>query len=535
MSDSTHKEMLYWSEQLAKGRISRREFLGRTLALTAATSLGGFMPSPAAAQEAKKGGFARFGISDPSQQDTSDPATWPNSFAETVFSGSMCNNLTEITPEGDITGDLAESFEPADNARKWVFKLRKGVTFHDGKSLTVDDVIQSFHYHMAPDSTSGAKSLLSQIESIQADGPDSIVFQLKAGSADFPFLTADYHLSIMQAKDGGGIDWQKMLGTGAFVMEHFEPGVSAKMKRNPNYHKDNKPYFDEVEFIGIADWTARLNALATGEVEAITDVDLRNIPLIERNPDLRVERVPSLRHLTFDMDTSVEPYNDPNVRMALKYAMDRDEMIKKVYLGEASKGNDTPVAPSVPFYKNPTPQHDYDIEKAKEYLKKSGLTTVTANLSCYDGAFPGAMQAAALYKEQAAKAGIIINIVREAEDGYWDNVWLKKPFNASDWYGRPTCDWVFSVGYAEDAAWNNTHWKNPRFNELLIAARSETDQAKRAEQYAEMQQIVHDDGGVITVAFANYTYAVSQKIGTGKIGGALPSDNLRMAERWWMA
>ncbi len=533
MSDKNN-ETLYWAEQLSKGRISRREFLGRTLALSAATALGGLMPAIAFAAEPQKGGFARFGMSDPSQQDTANPATWPASYAQTVFSGSMCNNLTEILPDGSIAGDIAESFEPADGARKWIFKIRKGITFHDGKSLTTDDIIQSFQYHLAPGSTSGARSVLAQIDSIKADGPDTIVFNLKSGSADFPFLTADYHLSIMQAKEGGGIDWQKMVGTGAFVMENFEPGVSTKMKRNPNYHKNNKPYFDEVEFIGINDWTARLNALTTGEVDAIIDVDLRNTGLIERNANMKLARVPGLRHWTFDMDTSVAPYNDPNVRMALKYAMDRDEIIKKVFLGEAKKGNDTPVADIVPFFNDPTPRHDYDIEKAKAYLKKAGLETVTANLSCSDGAFPGAMEAAALYKEQAAKAGIVINIVREAEDGYWDNVWLKKPFNASDWYGRPTCDWVFSVGYAADAAWNNTHWKNDRFNELLIEARAETDQAKRAKQYAEMQQLVHDDGGAITVAFANWTYAMSSKVGTGEIGGALPCDNLRMAERWWM-
>lgn len=534
MSQNITREGLFWAEQFAKGRISRREFMGRTLAASAGASLGGLLPAMALAEEPKKGGYARFGMSDASQQDSANPATWPASFTETVFNGSMCNNLTEITPEGKIVGDLAESFEPADNAKKWIFKIRKGVTFHNGKPLTMEDIIQSYQYHMAPDSTSGARSVLGQVESIAADGPDTIVFTLKFGSADFPFITADYHLAIMQAKEGGGINWEQMIGTGAFILENFEPGVSAKMTRNPNYHKNNKPYFDEVEFIGINDWTARLNALTTGEVDVIGDLDLRNIPLIERNPDLTVDRVGALRHWTFDMDTSVAPYNDPNVRMALKYAMDRDEIVKKVFLGEAKKGNDNPVAEIVPFYANPAPQHDYDIEKAKDYLKKAGLTSLTADLSCADGAFPGAMEAAALYKEQAAKAGITINIIREAEDGYWDNVWLKKPFNASDWYGRPTCDWVLSVGYAADAAYNNTHWKNDRFNELLVSARAETDQAKRAQQYAEMQQILHDDGGVITVGFANYTYARSKKIGTGAIGGALPSDNLRMAERWWM-
>ena len=235
------------------------------------------------------------------------------------------------------------------------------------------------------------------------------------------------------------------------------------------------------------------------------------------------------------MDTTAKPFYKPDVRMAFKYAIDRDDIIRKVFLGEAMKGNDTPVASSMPFYKNPSPQIDYNIEKAKEHLAKAGLTSLDVDLSVAGAAFPGAIDAAVLFKEHAAKAGININVVRESDDGYWENVFLKKPFNGCDWYGRATCDWLFSLAYSEDASWNNTHWKNPRFNELLVSARSETDQTKRAAEYAEMQQILHDDGGVITVAFVNWVYGLSKKIAHGPISGIFPCDNLRMSERWWMA
>jgi len=135
--------------------------------------------------------------------------------------------------------------------------------------------------------------------------------------------------------------------------------------------------------------------------------------------------------------------------------------------------------------------------------------------------------------EKAKAAGIDINVIKEPDDGYWDNVWLKKPFVASYWSGRPTVDWMMTTAYAADAAWNDTFWKNPRFNELLVAARSETDEAKRAAMYAEMQQILHDEGGVITVAFVSWRLAMTQNIGHGETGGILPADNHRCAERWW--
>ncbi|MCO6049268.1 ABC transporter substrate-binding protein [Mesorhizobium sp. RP14(2022)] len=530
-------EFGYWAERYRKNLISRREFLGRSAALAAAAGLGNIaVPSVlmAQAQQPKKGGFARFGMSDASQNDTLDPGTWPASFAQVAFNGSLCNNLTEMASDGSIQGDLAESFEPTDGAKKWVFTLRNGVTFHDGKSLTPEDVRESFRYHMGEKSTSGAKAILGQVENVEVDGKDKVVFTLKGGSADFPYLVADYHLSIMQAKPEGGIDWQKGVGTGSFILEDFQPGVSVKMTRNPNYHKDNKPYFDEIELVAIMDAMARGNAFTTGEVEFINDLDLKTIPLIERNANLAVLRIPSLRHFTFDMDTSVEPFNNPDVRTALKYAIDRDEMIRKIFLGEGTKGNDTPVASAMPYYKNPTPQHDYNIDKAKEHLAKAGMTSLNIDLSVAEAAFPGAIDAAVLFKEQAAKAGININVVREADDGYWENVWLKKPFSGVDWYGRATCDWLFSTVLAEDAPWNSTHWKNPRFNELLLAARPETDEQKRGEMYAEMQQIIHDDGGMLTVSFVNWTYGISKKVGHNEIGGIFPCDNLRMTERWWM-
>ena len=536
MSDANNREFNFWAERYRKGGISRREFLGRAAALAAISGTGlGFSASALVAAEPKNGGYARFGMSDASQQDTLDPGTWPSSFTEAAFNGSLYNNLTEIDVDGHIIGDLAESFEPRDNAKKWAFKIRKGITFHDGKSLTVKDIQESFYFHMGAQSSSAAKSLVSQIESIDADGSDTVVFTLKTATADFPYLVADYHLSVIPAKDGGGLDWQRGVGTGSFIMESFEPGSSVKMKRNPNYHKNNKPYFDEIEYIAILDDTARLNALLNGEIDFAGDIDNKSLPLLTRSPDLEVLRIPSLRHFTFDMDTTAKPFDNPDVRNALKYALDRDDVIRKVFLGEAKKGNDTPVASTMPYFKNPMPQNDYDIDKAKAYLKKAGLTSLDIDLSVSNAAFPGAIEAAVLYKEHAAKAGININVIREADDGYWENVFLKKPFSGCDWYGRATCDWLFSLAYSSDASWNNTHWKNTRFDELLVAARAETDTSKRAAQYAEMQQVLHDDGGVLTVAFVNWIYGVSKKIAHGPVSGIFPCDNLRMSERWWMA
>ncbi len=531
---SDHNAYLEW---LAKRPgMSRREFMGRAAALGVTTALAGSMASRAGlAATGKKGGFARIGLAHGATTDSLDPGTYPDTFTQSAFWGAMSNSLTDVDAKGNVFPDAAESMEPSDGAKKWVFKLRKGLTFHNGKDVTATDVVESYRHHMGADSKSAAKSVLEGVADIKADGKDTIVFTLKGPDADFPYKTSDYHLPVMPAKDGGGADWQSAVRTGPFILEKFEPGVSAKLKRNPNYHKSGLPYFDEVEFLALTDVTARTNALTTGEVHWIGRADLKTLNLLQRNKDVEITEVTGYGHYVFPMDVRAKPFDNPDVRNALKYAIDREEIARKIFFGHAKPGNDNPIPPppSIKFAIDPTPKYTFDPEKAKSLLKKAGMEGLKVDLSVADAAFNGAVDAAVLYKESAAKAGIDLNVVREPNDGYWDNVWLKKPWCASYWGGRPTIDWFMSVVYAKDAAWNETHWDNPRFNELLVAARGETDDNKRAAMYAEMQQLVHDDGGVIVIVFNNYVSANSKKLAHGDIASNWEVDGLRLAERWW--
>jgi peptide/nickel transport system substrate-binding protein len=526
-------------EWLAKRQgMSRREFIGRATALGLTTALATTMAGKAGlAAEPKKGGSLRLGMSHGATTDSLDPGTYPDTFTQTAFYGAMSNGLTDVDAKGNVFGDVAETMEPSDDAKSWAFKIRKGITFHNGKDVTSSDVVESYRHHMGADSKSAAKSILEGVEDIKADGKETVIFKLKGSNADFPYLASDYHIPVMPAKDGGGVDWQSGVRTGPFVLEKFEPGVTAKLKRNPNYHKTGLPYVDDVECLALTDVTARTNALTTGEVHWIGRCDLKTLNLLQRNQDLEITEVTGYGHYVFPMDVNAKPFDNVDVRTALKYAIDREEIAKKIFLGHAKPGNDNPIPPppSIKFAIDPTPKYSYDPEKAKFHLKKAGLETLKVDLSVADAAFNGAVDAAVLYKEAAAKAGIDINVVREPNDGYWDNVWLKKAWCASYWGGRPTIDWFFSTVYAAGAAWNETHWDNKRFNELLIQARGETDDKKRAGMYAEMQQLVHEDGGVIVIVFNNYVDAHTKKLAHGDIATNWEVDGFRLPERWWFA
>ncbi|RWX59353.1 ABC transporter substrate-binding protein, partial [Mesorhizobium sp. M2A.F.Ca.ET.039.01.1.1] len=258
MSESEYKLRIAQS-LIGRGKVSRRDFihLGLAAGLTVAASDQIFVT--VARAQPQQGGFAKLGMAHGATTDSIDPAGYPDTFTQTAFSGAMSNGLTEVDAKGDIQPDLAESFESSNAAKTWVFKLRKGVTFHNGKNVTAEDVVTSMRYHMGADTKSAAKSLLESVSDINADGPETVVFTLNSGNADFPYIMSDYHFVIMPSVDGKA-DWGSGTRTGAFVLENFQPGVSAKLKRNPNYFKNGKPYLDEVEFIAITDLAARMAA-----------------------------------------------------------------------------------------------------------------------------------------------------------------------------------------------------------------------------------------------------------------------------------
>lgn len=513
---------------------TRRGFMAGAATLAIGLSVTTLSSRPAAA-EPKAGGVARFAINDGAQTDSLDPATWQSSFTQVAFGGTLCNALTELGTDGAAVPDLAESFESSADLKTWTFKLRAGLTFHDGRAVKASDVIASFRHHMGETSTSAAKALVDTIADIKAADDATVIFTLAGGNADFPYTVSDCHLAIFPAQANGSIDWGKGVATGPYILEDLQPGVSVKMKRNPAYHKPGQPYFDAVEFINIIDVAARTNALMTGEIDYMVDADMKTLALLGRSPEIEISKVSGLRHFTFSMNTQVAPFDNPDVRMALKYAIDRDDVVAKAFLGNAKPANDDPIAPQIAFSADPQPVHSYNIDKARDYLAKAGLTTLSVDLSVAESAFPNAIDAALLFKEHAAKAGIEINVIREPDDGYWDNVWMHKPFVGVDWLGKPTCDSLFTTVYASDGPWNDTGWKNKRFDELLILGRAEGDADKRQAIYAEMQQLLHDDGGALVIAYAFFIDAISKKIGHGPIGNMLQCDNFRMAERWWMA
>jgi len=520
---------------LAAGRkrqMSRRDFIHNALAagMTVA-SAGALWSSGVAAATPQRGGTFRVGIHDGNTADSLDPGTTESIFMIQI-SHVMRSYLTEITSKNELGPDIALSWSASADAAEWRFELAKEVMFHSGKKFTSADAVASLNFHRGEKTTSAAKALLADVDEVKADGDNAIIIKMKSGNADLPYLLSDYHLVMCPATADGGIDWKSGDGTGPYKIVNFDAGVRSEFVRHDGWHREGA-YFDAVTMTVLNDANARQTALITGDVDVITDVDLKTVSLLARAPQVEIDDVPSGSHVTLPMFCDVAPFNNVDVRMALKLAMDRDEIIEKIAFGHGSLGNDHPIAPSVPFWAD-LPQRSYDPEKAKFHLKKAGAEGLSVNLSAADSVMSGAVDMCVLYAEHAKQAGIKINVVREANDGYWSDIWLKKPFVFVQWGARPTPDVMFSLAYKDDATWNESHWKNPRFNELLLSAKKELDDTKRAEMYREMQLLCRDDGGTIVPMFRNRTMARRKNVKHAEhIAANWELDGARGYQRWW--
>jgi len=535
LSNNDSEAKLDWmASRLSAGKMTRRDFIGSATAMgLGAVFVTSLADKAFAASGPRKGGTLKAAMGHGESGDTLDPASLFNGY-QWALNYAFRNTLTQIGVGGSLDPCLATSWEASSDAKQWTFELRKGVEFHNGKSLTTDDVIASINHHLGEDSKSFVKPIAEEISGLKADGKNRLVFDLVAGNADFPYMMASAGFSVCPATADGGIDWQSNIGTGGYVLKEYEPGIKAGLTRNPNYWRDDRAWASDVEFLTIQDQVARTNALRSGVVDVIDKVELKTAGLLGREAGINVEETTGPLHYCFPMMVDVAPYDNNDVRLALKYAIDREQLLKVILSGHGSVGNDNPIGQSYQYHDASIEQRQYDADKAKFHLKKAGLSSLDISISAADAAFAGAVDTAVLFKESAARAGINLDVIREPNDGYWSDVWMKKPLYADYWGGYTTESEMLSTGYMPGAAWNETHFDHPRFTEVMKAAKAELDTTKRRGMYSELQRILTDEGGNIIPLFGNEVLARSDKVAHGPLASDRGFDGRHILERWWV-
>src|SRR5262245_3449274 len=503
-------ELEFLSHRVAAGKLSRRDFLGRAAALgIAAPFANSLLANAAKAAGPVKGGILKAGVVSGGSTDSLDPALILTQVPQ-IFSKQWGEMIVEYAPDGGIEYRIAEEIGASDDAKTWTLKIRDGIEFHNGKTVTAEDVAATLERHSDEKAKSGALSYMRGVESIKASGKE-VILTLKEPNADLPYILCDYHLVVQP--NGGKDDPTAGIGAGPYKIAVNEPGVRLGGERFANYWQaDKMGHADQVEIIVINDATARTAALQSGQFNVVNRVGPKLVGLIRRVPGVSVHTVSGPGQYVFIMHCNTAPFDNNDLRMALKLAMDREEMLDKILRGYGSLGNDFPINASYPLFPDDIEQRKYDPEKAAFHYKKSGHSG-SILLRTSEVAFPGAVDAAQLYQQQAAKAGITLEVKREPGDGYWTEVWNKQPFSTSYWGGRSTQDQMYSTAYLSTADWNDTRFLRPDFDKMVIAARAELNKDKRKAMYRDMAMVVRDEGGLILPMFNQVIDATGPKLG----------------------
>lgn len=507
---------------------SRRDLLKMMLASGVALSAGGAVFGRAqqavAATPVSGGHFKAAGLS-ASNADTLDPAKASNG-TDYVRCCSLYNRLTLIDGTGVPQMELAEKLDTKD-AKTWTVTLRKGVTFHDGKPLTSADVVFSLKRHLDPAVGSKVAKVAAQISEIKAIDTNTVEIVLKAANADLPYILALQHFLIVQ---DGTTDFSKGIGTGAFTLETFEPGVRSIMKKNKNYWKPGLPHIDSFEFFAIGDDNARVNALLAGDIHLAAAINPRSAKLVEAQNGFQLSKSTNGNYTNLNIRLDA---NKADFVTGMKYLIDREQIVNSALRGFGVVGNDQPVSP-VNFFHNPDLKPKaHDPDKAKHYFEKAGVLGQSIPVITSEAA-GNAVDMAMLVQAAGADVGLKLDVQRVPSDGYWSKYWLKAPIHFGNIDPRPTPDIFFSLLYSSDAPWNESQYKSPKFDKMLIEARGLLDQAKRKEIYYEMQTMISEEAGTIIPAYITNADALSNKVKGLMLNPVAGMMGYTMAENIWL-
>ena len=489
---------------------SRRDVLGWMGAAGASAAFAGSIfgtATQALAEEPKRGGRLILADDQTGPADTLDPILQSASI-DYVRSRQFFNSLTRLTKDLRAEPELATEFTPNANATEWTFKLREGVEFHDGKTMTAEDVVYSMNRHVGKDTVSKAGALVANVVGWEKTGPLEVKATLSQPDADLPIVLGTFHFKVVQ---DGTTDFAKPVGTGPFRVKEFEPGVRSIGTRFENYWVDGRPYLDELEVIGIADAGARLNALIAGDVDAICDVPPQGVATLEATEGFSLWALQTGAYINIASRLDLEGTGNADLVMALKLLMDRERLLKGTLKGAGTLGNDQPIGPAYADHCADLPQKALDPEKAKFHFEKSGIGStpipiVTAELG------PGCVDQTLVLQREAAKIGMNVEVQRVATDGYWGSVWLTAPLCVATWNMRPTASSMLALAYRSDAAWNESRFQNEQFDQTLTAVGSVTDEAKRKQMFCDLQTMVSDEAGTIIPVHTNLIDAVANHV-----------------------
>jgi peptide/nickel transport system substrate-binding protein len=512
--------------------LTRDEFLRRALALgTLALPIhfAAFAGDAAATTAVRRGGRLRVGHVGSGSSETVSPLK-QLSFIDAARLGNLYDSLSVIQPDSSIKLTLAEEMLPNKDASVWQVKLRRGVTFHNGKTLTADDLLYSLRYIVAKKGVGASTLEPVDVKRSRKVNDSTAELRLKRPIGDLPAIFATTLLSVFPE---GTTNFARPIGTGPFVFDSFKAGERSLFKRNPDYWVSGKPYVDELLQISIPDNSARLNALLSGQIDALEFLDFAQAKALRRNRRVQLVIAKGSASTPIYMRVNVPPFSDPRVREALKLAIDRPKTVQIAFSGFGSVGNDV-FGKGAPSYNRRLPQRVYDPERAKALLKKAGKEDLRLELLTAP-AGPGLVESATAYAEQAKAAGISIKLNKvPAADLYnTKRYYLKVPFGQTQWGGQ-VFEQIASEALLSTSPFNETAWRDPKWEKRFLRAQATVDAAARNRLYFELEREIWDRGGYIVWGFQDTLDAVA-----ARVRGIVPNQRFNLGnydfKSFWLA
>jgi peptide/nickel transport system substrate-binding protein len=501
----------------ARHAISRRQLLARGTALGGAV-LGGSLLSACGASSSgatstasatpKRGGVLKLGISGGGSSDTLDPIQAVSNI-DYYRADALFECVYWYDTDFNLRPQLAEWCTPNHDATVWDVRLRSGIEFHNGKTLTADDLLFTLrHIFKVPFSGLSSHFGVVDLKGIKKLDTYTLRIPLK-----YPFSVFPDQFGSMQLIPVG-FDPHHPVGTGPFMFKSFEAGRQSTFVRNPNWwgsfwNMKGTPYLDELQMIDLADDTARVNGLLSGQVDAIDDVPFGQATSL-KGQGLNLFNVATGNWRPFTMRVDVPPFNDVRVRQAMRLIVDRQQIIDQALAGYGTLGKDL-YSPRDPAYISfNAPQRQQDLEQAKSLLKQAGQEDLRIQMTTSQ-LLGGIVEASSVFVTQAKQAGVTISLSQVDPDTFFGKNYLKWPFAVDWWTPLKYLDQAV-IADGPQSVTNETHWNNPAFSNAYYAALKETDAAKREPYEHEMMQLQYDQGGYIIWGFANTLDAYSNKV-----------------------
>jgi peptide/nickel transport system substrate-binding protein len=512
------------------GGLSRRELLVGASTLVLAGGLaacGGSGSSSSAASGGttpagtpKPGGNFRLGVTGGGAKDLIDGQTIITKPDQARLAASWETLLTYDENYKLGTDGLAAEVTQ-DKPDQWTIKLKSGITFNNGKTLSADDVIYSLQRILSSKEGLFGAAGLASIDPKTIQKMDNLTVRLPLKQADSTIgdQLGQYYNGIVPVgyDRTGPLKW---VGTGPYVTQSFSPGQQSVHTKNKNYWRKGEPYFDQVTVIDFADSTAQTNALLGGQVDAITDIPFAQVGVAKSNGGLAILVSQGGGWLPLCMAVDMAPFTDNRVRQAMRLIVDRKAMLEQVLSGYGRVANDL-YSPFDPCFDTSLAQREPDIEQAKSLLKQAGMSNLTVDLHTTNGA-AGMVDSATIFASQAKAAGVTVNV--HNDPNYYGSQYLKLAFSVDFWGTRNYLPQVAN-GSLPTAPYNETHWPpksgpGSNFISLYKQALAEVDPSKRCDVIHEMQSLEYNYGGYIIPFFNNLVDAYSSKVAGFKVGKA---------------